>query len=73
MFGSEFPEAPEIESAYRTAYRTLEGVARRAIDRKQDLVISEVIEQFGRVAREAELAVAAQPGRWSTGMRHHRP
>jgi hypothetical protein len=61
MSGFEFPEAPEIETAYRTAYEALRAIAPRpSIDSGRALTISELICQFGRVAEEAELAAAAQ-------------
>jgi ribosomal protein S18 acetylase RimI-like enzyme len=63
MPGFEFPEAPEIETAYRTAYEALRAIASRpSIDSGHDLTVSGLIRQFGRVAEEAELAVAAQIG-----------
>src|SRR5487761_432295 len=63
MSGFEFPEAPEIETAYRTAYEALRAIASRpSIDPGHDLTVSELIRQFGRVTEEAELTVAAQIG-----------
>jgi GNAT superfamily N-acetyltransferase len=63
MSGFEFPEAPEIETAYRTAYEALRAVASRpSVEPGRNLTVSELIRQFGRVAEEAELAVAAQIG-----------
>jgi ribosomal protein S18 acetylase RimI-like enzyme len=63
MPGFEFPEAPEIETAYRIAYEALRAIASRpSIDSGDDLTVSELIRQFGRIAEEAELAAAAQLG-----------
>ncbi len=63
MDGFEFPEAPEIEAAYRTAYDALSAIAvSTAFEPGHDLTVSELIRQFGRVTEYAELAAAAQLG-----------
>lgn len=63
MPGIEFPEAPEIETAYRTAYGALMALAPGpAAESADELTVSELIRQFRRVAEAAELAAAAQLG-----------
>jgi hypothetical protein len=63
MPGFEFPEAPEIDAAYRTAYDALRAIAPRpAVEPGCDLTVSELIRYFGRVAEDAELAAAARLG-----------
>jgi hypothetical protein len=63
MYRFEFPEAPEIEAAYRTAYDALRAIAlSTANEPAHDLTVSELIRQFGRVTEDAELATAAQLG-----------
>jgi hypothetical protein len=64
MHDFEFPEAPEVDEAYRIAYRALNSIALRppTIEQEQVLSLSEMIRRFGRVTEEAELAAAAQLG-----------
>lgn len=64
MSDYEFPQAPEIEKAYRAAHRALEGIVSSgySFDPIEGLPVTEVISQFRSLVREAEMAVAAQLG-----------
>lgn len=60
----DFPEVPEIESAYRVAYRTLGQLvpAKRMYVREENLAVTELISHFRLVVDEAEMVVAGQLG-----------
>ena len=63
MSDYEFPEATEVEKAYRAAHRALEGiVSPGSFAPNEDLSITEVISQFRSMVEKAEMAVAAQLG-----------
>jgi ribosomal protein S18 acetylase RimI-like enzyme len=65
MADYEFPEAPEIESAYRAAQRALLGIIpseRTLGGAEDDLLLTELISHFRNLLDEAELAVAERLG-----------
>lgn len=64
MIDHEFPKVPQIERAYRAAYRTLAQLAptNRMHTPEENLSLTEVISQFRLVADEAEMAVATHLG-----------
>ncbi len=65
MSDYRFPEVPELEGAYRTAHRALEGIIPRrehCYAPEEDLPAFEVFSQFSFMVREAAMALAAHLG-----------
>jgi ribosomal protein S18 acetylase RimI-like enzyme len=64
MSDYEFPAVPDIEAAYRTAYRALAGIIPRADSSTSEagLSVTELISHFRFMAEEAEMAAAARLG-----------
>lgn len=65
MTDYEFPEAAEVEKAYRAAHRALEGILHPgnfAFAPEADLPVPEVLSQFPALVREAEVVAAGVLG-----------
>jgi ribosomal protein S18 acetylase RimI-like enzyme len=56
------PKAPDIEAAYRAAYRALEPIVSGAVTPETQLGATGVISEFPHLVEQAGLAVAAQLG-----------
>ncbi|WP_329250455.1 hypothetical protein OG417_05085 [Actinoallomurus sp. NBC_01490] len=65
MTDYQFPQAPQIERAYRAAHRALEGIVSPSFSfvPEEDLPITDVISQFGSMVQEAELQTRLSLGR----------
>jgi ribosomal protein S18 acetylase RimI-like enzyme len=67
LIDGRLPEMPEIEVAYRTAHRALEGIIAAQADHmdfapEAALHLDQVLSQFPFMVREAEMAVTTQIG-----------
>lgn len=65
MTDYKLPDVPDVEAAYRTAFRTLGDLVparRKSYIDEENLCLTEVISQFRFVVDEAEMTVAAQLG-----------
>ncbi|WP_146607648.1 hypothetical protein [Spongiactinospora gelatinilytica] len=63
MTDYHFPQVPEIETAYRTAYRALRDIiSPNSFVREDKLPVTEVVSEFRSLIQEAELTVAAEIG-----------
>lgn len=62
MTGYEFPETPEIEQAYRAAYRALAALVPGFATAEEESSLPQVFSQFGQLVDRADLVTTGQLG-----------
>lgn len=62
MTDYEFPETPEIEKAYRAAYKALSALAPGTVTVEEETLFLEVLSQFPFLLDRADLATTARLG-----------
>ncbi|GAA3561321.1 hypothetical protein GCM10022222_51350 [Amycolatopsis ultiminotia] len=62
MTDYEFPRTPEIENAYRAAYKALAALAPHAVTAEEETSFPDVLSQFQFLIDRADLATSGQLG-----------